>query len=237
VRKLVFGAVCVVILAIAGVAYAATVQKFDESFTTTSPARNAGLKFSLEGSDSTAPNQRPKPANSIDIFFASGTVVNSKGATQCKATDADFQAKAEKACPASSRIDTGKDTQNNAEARLPFGDPIQVKIAAFNRKGGLILYLRPSVSSPFVLRPALKGKPGKQHLLTTIPKIEPVPGTEVILTKLKLATKPKHLGKTVFIKTPPKAKCPKSKLWTFKAKFNYRDGTKQTVTDSQKCKR
>jgi hypothetical protein len=238
VRKLVFGAVCVVLLAIAGVAYAATQQKFDESFTTSSPARSAGLKFSLEGSDPANPaNQRPKPSNSIDIFFASGTVVNSKGAVQCKATDPDFQAKAEKACPASSRIDNGSSTQNAAEAKLSSGGPIAVKIFAFNRKGGLILYLKPSIGAPFVLRPALKGKAGKQHLLTTIPKIAVTATEEVILTKFKLGTKAKHVGSTAFIKTPPKTKCPKSKLWTFKAVFNYRDGTKQTVTDTQKCKR
>ena len=238
VRKLVFGAVCVVLLAIAGVAYAATQQKFSESYTSSSPLRNVGLKFSLEGTDPANPeNQRPKPSNSIDIFFASGTVFNNKGARQCKATDADFASKGEAACPAGSRIDNGKASQNAAVAKLKSGNPISVKIAAFNRKGGIILYLRPSVGAPFALRPTLKGKPGSQHLLTQIPKIT-IPNDEIILTKLTLATKPKNIGKTALVRTPPKSKCPaKTHKWTFKAKFNYRDGTKQTVTSTQKCKR
>lgn len=238
-RKLVFGAVCVVLLAIAGVAYAATVQKFSEAYTTSSASKNAGLKFSIEGSDPANPanNNRPKPSNSIDIFFASGTVFNNKGAVQCKATDADFASKGLAACPASSRIDNGKASQNLAVAKLKTGNPIGVKIAAFNRKGGIILYLRPDVGAPFALRPALKGKPGSQHLLTTIPKIT-IPNDEVILTKLILATKPKNIGKTALVRTPPKTKCSaKTHRWVFKAKWNYRDGTKETKTATQKCTR
>ncbi len=238
VRKLVFGAVCVVLLAIAGVAYAATVQKFSEVYTSSSPSKSVGLKFAIEGSDPADPanNNRPKPSNSIDIFFASGTVFNNKGAVQCKATDADFQSKGVAACPASSRIDNGKASQNAAVAKTR-GATINVKVYAFNRKGGIILYLRPSVGAPFALRPTLKGRPGSQHLLTTIPKIT-VPNDEIILTKLNLATKPKNIGKTALVRTPPKAKCSaKTHKWVFKAKFNYRDGTKQTVTSKQTCRR
>jgi hypothetical protein len=239
VRKLVFGAVCVVLLAIAGVAYAATQQKFSEVYTSSSPSKSVGLKFAIEGTDPADPanNNRPKPSNSIDIFFASGTVFNNKGAVQCKATDADFQSKGVAACPASSRIDNGKAAQNAAVAKLKSGNPITVKVFAFNRKGGIILYLQPSVGAPFALRPTLKGRAGSQHLLTTIPKIT-VPNDEVILTKLNLATKPKNIGKAVLVKSPPKAKCSaKTHKWVFKAKWNYRDGTKETKTSTQKCKR
>jgi hypothetical protein len=193
---------------------------------------------SIEGSDPADPanNNRPKPSKSIDIFLASGTVFNNKGAKQCTASDADFAKKGIAACPANTRIDNGKATQNSGEARLKAGAPIQLTVAAFNRKGGIVLYLRvPAFGTQIVLRPTLKGKPGKQHLLTTIPKFA-VPNDEVILTKLHLATKPRNIGKAVLVKTPPKAKCPKSRKWTFKTKWNYRDGTTETKSATQKCK-
>lgn len=237
-RKLVFGAVCVVLLAIAGVTYAATVQKYSQKFTTSSPGKSAGTKFSLEGSDPAAPenNFRGKPTRVVDIAFPVGTLIDSKGAPQCKATDANFASKGETACPASTRVDTGKAADNAAEAKLKSGGPISVKVTAFNRKGGLLLYLRPSVGAPFVLRPVWKGTTTKRHLVTTVKAIT-IPGDEVVLTKFKLSTKAKNIGTRALIRTPAKKYCPRSKLWKFTAVLTYSDGTKQKVTSQQACKR
>ena len=129
----------------------------------------------------------------VDIAFPTGTIINSAGAPQCKATDADFASKGDTACPASTRVDTGRASDNAAQAKLKSGAPIEVKVSAFNRKGGLLLYLRPSVGAPFVLRPAWTGKATKRHLVTTIKAIT-VPNDEVVLTKFKLSTKPKNIG-------------------------------------------
>jgi hypothetical protein len=194
---------------------------------------------SIEGSDPADPanNNRPKPSNSIDIYLVKGTVFNNKGAKQCSATDAQFASKGIAACPASSRVDNGVASQNNGEAKLKAGNPIALTVAAFNRKGGIILYLRvPALGTQIVLRPALKGKPGAQYLHTVIPAFK-IPNDEVILTKLHLATKPRNIGKAVLVKTPPKAKCPaKTHKWVFKTKWNYRDGTTETKSATQKCK-
>jgi hypothetical protein len=195
--------------------------------------------LTIEGSDPADPanNNRPKPSNSIDIFLAKGSVFSNKGAKQCTATDTQLQNQGITACPASSRVDNGKASQNSGEAKLKSGNPIALTVAAFNRKGGLILYLRaPALGSQIVLRPSLKGKAGSQFLHTVIPAFK-IPNDEVILTKLKLATKARNIGKAVLLKSPPKAKCPaKTHKWTFKTKWNYRDGTKETKSATQKCK-
>ena len=241
-RKLVIGAVAVMLLAIATVAYAATEQKYKQTFTSASPSKSVGTKFSLEGSDPTAAdnNFRPKPARVVDLLFPAGTVIDSRGAPQCKATDADFASKGPAACPARTRVDTGRAADNNAEAKLR-GATFPAAVSAFNRKGGLILYVRPAAANPFVLRPVLRGTPGKNQRLVTTVKAITVPGDEAILTKFNLSTKPKSTGsgsrKRIFIKTPPRSKCPRGKLWTFKASLTYGDGTKQTVVSQQKCNR
>ena len=237
-RKLAIGAVAVMLLAIAAVAYGATEQKFKQSFTTSAASKSAGTKFALEGSDPAAPenNFRGKPVRVVDIAFPKGTLIDSKGAPQCKATDADFASKGVAACPASTRVDTGKASDNNAQAKLKSGGPIEVKVDAFNRSKGLLLYLRPTVGAPFVLRPAFTGKKTAPHLVTTIKAIT-VPNDEVVLTKFNLSTKPKNVGKRKLITTPPKKNCPKSKLLTFSATLTYGDGTKQKVVSQSKCKR
>jgi hypothetical protein len=239
VRKLVIGAAAVMLLAVmSAVAYGATVQKFKQTLTTASPGKGAGTKFSLEGSDPNAPenNFRGKPTRVVDLAFPLGTLIDPKGAPQCKATDGDFASKGEAACPASTRVDNGKAADNAAEAKLRQGGPITVKVTAFNAAKGLLLYLRPTIGSPFVLRPVWKGTATKRHLVTTVKAIT-VPGDEIVLTKFKLSTKVKTVGKRTLIRTPAKKYCPKSKLWTFKGTLTYSDGTKQKVVSQQKCKR
>ena len=241
-RKLVIGAVAVMLLAIATVAYAATEQKYSQKFTSGSPSKSVGTKFSLEGSDPTAAdnNFRPKPARVVDLLFPAGTRIDSKGAPQCKATDADFASKGAAACPARTKVDTGRAADNAAEAKLR-GATIPAAVSAYNRAGGLILYIRPTLGNPFVLRPVLRGTPGKNQRLVTTVKAITVPGDEAILTKFKLSTKPITTGsgssKRTFIKSPPATKCPRGKLWTFKATLTYGDGTKDTVVSQQKCTR
>lgn len=222
-RKLLIGALAgVLVLAVAAVAYAATVQEYSQKYTTKKRGASAGTTFSTQSIDeeNTQNNKQPAPVRQLDIKFPAGSKVNQKGAPFCKT----FDESAEEPCPKNTIIGTG-----NAEAIVPIQgfQTVLLDVTAYNRKGGLYIYAVPTSppgQAPVVLRPTFKG-------LTLSTNIPPqciasapdangnCPNGEAILSKFVLKTKALKRGKNVFLRTPKT--CPKGKNWTFKAKFTY----------------
>jgi hypothetical protein len=248
-RKLFIGAVVgVLALAVAAVAFGATTQTYKQTFTTPHPAKSSAISFSTDSTDTanTANNNQPKSVRTFKIKFPSGSAVDTKGTTECKASnDAIFQAGGKPACP-KSVIGAG-----NALVRTPFPGQadITATITVFAAAKGLILYVEPSLGQPLILRPKFSGNLKNGPTLTTIVPPNCVPpaidqggqckkqdgsaGQEFILTHFALKTVAKKKGKHVLIKTPKKCKG----TWKSTATLSYADGTSKKIDSLQACKK
>ena len=233
-RKLLIGALTgTMMLVIAAIAFADTETTYEQKFTKSKANTSVGTAFETTSIDTanTANNQQPAAVRQFDIKFPAGTKIDQKAKPFCKTLDES----ADEPCPRNTKIGDG-----NAEVRLKFNGtaPIPADVTAYNRKGGLYLYIVPQVQgqAPVVLQPQFKGL----NLRTKVPQLCVPPGQppscgeggEAILTRFELKTDPAKKGKRRFLKTP--AKCTKAG-WLFKANLTYADGSKKSFESLQKC--
>jgi hypothetical protein len=242
VRKLLIGALMgALMLAVAAIALADTQTTFDQKYTSAKKSTSVGTKFSTTSKEdgNAENNHQPKSTREFDVTFPAGSKFDQKAVPFCKNLDE----AADNPCPKNTKVGSG-----SADALLPNPGlpPIPSDVTAYNRKGGLWLFVQPQVQgqAPVILKPNLKGLKLKTH-------IEPLcvastnqdgqcvnndgsAGKEVVLTRFELTTKAVKKGKHTFLKTPPT--CTK-KGWAFAADLTYADGTKGHFTANQKCKK
>jgi hypothetical protein len=247
--------VCVCVAA--GVALAATQTAFTQSFrasgkAVTAPGRSTGFLFRSHAGDpdNTPGNAQPARLEKITDTLPSGTAVDQDAAPRCGASDEDFRQRGVSACPKRTRIGAG-----SAALRRPtIGSPDEAAaITAFDgRANTLILYVQPTTDTPaFVLRPTVEGTHGKsQAIVTRFPVIckfglfsggQPVCGfggeeRRISAFDLRVAAIATGKGKKrrLLVRTP--RTCPKpSRRWTFRARFDYADGSSSTIPYAVSC--
>lgn len=239
-KKLIGALAGVLVFAVAGVAFAATVGTYEGSYTKKTISTSSGFHVLITSSEDGVAGSKPSnPVRDTLLKFAPGTKINPSVVPYCTASVEEVQSTAGSACPAGSLIGTG-----TAEAVTGFGagiDPVKETIKAFNRKNGLYLLLQPegAVGQTAVLESKLSGL----NLRTPVPPFCLPGGTppeckngEAVLTRFELTTKAKSKGsgkrKKNYITTPPK--CTK-KGFTTSFTVTYKDGTKETDTSKQTC--
>jgi hypothetical protein len=184
--------------------------------------------FTTSSTDPSRAESQPPAATEFDITFPAGTKINQTVVPFCKNLDESSNPP----CPKNTQIGTG-----TAEAALAFSiggsNKIPAKVTAYNRKGGLWLYVVPQriSTSPVVLKPTFSK-------LTLKTKVAPLCAAGVCanLSKFQLATKPFKKGTKIFFQTP--SKCTKAG-WKFKAHIEYESSSNEppkNITSTQKCK-
>jgi hypothetical protein len=243
-RKLLVGVIAgVVMLAVAAIAMATTTQTFDQKYSTKTTNKSTGTKFSTTSTEdeNAANNHQPKSTREFDITFPAGSKIDYKAAPVC----ANLDESADDPCPKNTKVGSG-----HAKVLLTFGPPIDALVTAYNRKGGLFLFVEPQApnQAPVVLKPVYKGLTLKTAtppncVASTNENGHCVdgsgnPGFEAVLTEFDLTTKAITKGKgkkqKTYLKTPPK--CPKGG-WIFKAKITYADGTSVSPASTSPCKK
>ena len=190
------------------------------SFSTAKAKTSAG--FDLEGE---FPRQRI-----IDQFvvnFPSGTKFNTAAVTRCTASDTDIQNNpdgVQGACPAASKIGTGKGTAYLGDAP----DPIVFDLGLYNRKGGMILDIMLGGKTAFIAAPTIAGRK------LTIP-LSQTPSLNARITAFELSVGRKGTARKPYLRTP--GTCPASKKLT--ASLAARENGAGTVTtkDTTACRR
>jgi hypothetical protein len=236
VRKLLVGAVAgAVMLVVAAIAFAETETTYSQSYTNNKAGKSAGTIFKTSSIDTanTAENEQPAKTRKLVIGFPKGTVIDQKAKPFCKQLDES----ADNPCPKNTKIGSG-----TAEVRLKFpgSAPIPADVTAYNRKGGIWLYVVPQVSgqAPVVIKSTFN----RLKLITVLTPLcvlnDCATNGEAVLTKFELTTNaiPKRPRGTqrVFIKTPKT--CTKAG-WKFTAAFTYDDGTTKNLQSVQKCRK
>jgi hypothetical protein len=257
-RKLIVGAVAgVLVLAMAAVAMAETVQTYKQTFSQTKAGKSTGTTFSTSSIDeaNTGRNKQPKRVTQFDITFPKGTIVNYKALPVCTATEEEFVAEAnpDAACPAKSKIGSG-----DVKARIPFkigaDEELTGTVNGYNGKGQLLLFV--SIQSPIgnqtlLIKGKLKSSKTSTTLKTTVPASCVPPGIPsnqckdgtgtsqyAILTYFSLKVKPGTSGsgskKKTYMTTPTKCS---GGSWTFAADITYDDGTDFQHDSKTPCKK
>jgi hypothetical protein len=222
-------------LAVAAIAYAATVTTYSQSYTKNKVNTSVGTIFKTSSIDdaNTSENSQPKKTRKLVITFPAGTKLDQGVKPYC----AQLDESSNDPCPKNTKIGSG-----TAEVRLKFPgtQPIPANVTAYNRKKGLWLYVVPSVAgqAPVVIKPTFQGL----KLITILTPLcvlnDCAKNGEAVLTKFELKTNPYKKGKgkkTRFFTRSPKT-CPAAG-WKFAADWTYDDGSTEHKESFQKCKK
>ena len=233
-RKLgVFALVLAVAVATAAVAFAssqATTFSFKQS--SKKPGTPTGIAFNVAFGDPAAANGVPSGLKDFKITMPKGAKIDPAGAAQCKTTDASLMSKGAGACPAATRIGTGKATATSADGATN----VDVAGFVFNAKSAgksswlFVFLINNSYAASFYA-------PVKGPTLSAKGLTGAVPG-DLLVTKFAgtIAKHSKGRGKRKhdLITTP--SSCPKNKKWTNKATWVFVDGSKDSSTSTSTCR-
>ena len=203
---------------------------YHDAFTTKKPGAPSGRLFHDEFFNAQDRSAKPPAVQHVHIQLPHGARFNWRAVPLCTASDAELMAQGESACPAGSKVghevytfDTGVPGPN----RLVTSD-----ISFLNNKEELIILTQERQSGT---RVATRGKLGPETFDFDLP---PLPGTppDGGADKLENARYPVSIGPTgkAWLTTP--RTCPRSRKWTFRADYTFRNGEKVTRTSKSPCK-
>ena len=218
-------AAAAVLIACEGAAAEPTASvEYHDAFTTNKPGVASGRAFHDEFFNAKDRSAKPPAVQHVHIQLPRGARFNWRAVPLCTASDAELMAQGEAACPARSKVgkevfsfDTGVPGPN----RLVTND-----IAFLNNRDELIILTRePQTGTRVVVR----GKLGRDTLDF---ELDPLPGTppDGGADKREDGTYPV----TGWLTTP--RTCPKSRKWTFRADYTFRNGEKVTRTSKSPCR-
>jgi hypothetical protein len=192
-------------------------------YSSTTPGSPAGLDGLGTWSDPGEPFGKPKEVTRIKVIGAPGLRLDTSALPVCKATDAEVQRRALRACPASTKLGTV-----NGEAVISTGNPFNPVATLFNGKRKIIV----AVMLGDRLLTNFRDDVGRRSVTVNL-KI--LPG--ISLTRFEPHI-PRHFRKVgkkrkAYLRTPPS--CPSSGVWITTAIFTYRDGSQQTLTAPTPC--
>ena len=204
---------------------------YRDAFTTKKPGMPSGRVFHDEFFNARDRSAKPPPVQHIHIQLPHGGRFNWRAVPLCTASDAELTAEGPSACPSGSNVgaevysfDTGMDGPN----RIVTSD-----ITFLNNREELIILTRERQTGTRVVT---RGKLGPETFDFDLP---PLPGTppDGGADKLEDAKYPVSIGPAgkAWLTTP--RMCPRSRKWTFRADYTFRNGEKVTRTSKSPCKR
>ena len=204
--------------------------EYRDAFTTKMPGAPSGRICHDEFFNARDRSAKPPPVQHIHVQLPHGARFNWRAVPLCTASDAELMAEGESACPAGSDVghevytfDTGSPGPN----RFVTSD-----ITFLNNKDELIILTRERQTGT---RVATRGKLGPETFDFDLP---PLPGTppDGGADKREDAKYPVSIGPTgkSWLTTP--RTCPRSRKWTFRVDYTFRNGEKVTRTSTSPCK-
>src|SRR5215212_9275218 len=205
-------------------AAAAPAQTGDDtlSFSFTTAKAKAPAGYSVEGE---FPRQRI--IDQITISFPAGTKFDTAAVTRCTASDEEVSNNENGvagACPAKSKIGTGKGTAYLGDSP----DPVVFDLGLYNRKGGAILDIMLNGKTAFSAAPVISGRK------MTIP-LNLTPSLNARITAFELSVKSAGTKRKPYLRTP--ATCPKAKKLIASLTARENNAGSVTTKDTTVCKR
>jgi hypothetical protein len=208
---------------------------------TTGKRADFSLGFSTKGRDAKAalvlhvvykaagdPNAKPSPIRTVVVHAPTGTRFHTGAVAKCTASDDQLMAEGSGACPAESRIGSGKLTADTG-----FGPPVDPT------SGDLTLFNSGTAIIEVVTAPGTDRVLGIDRLriggstLTGHPPTTPggPPDGETAVRQIDFTIE----RKTRYVTTP--RSCPPSRRWLASGTFGFADGAEETVRSKAACRR
>lgn len=216
------GVLTLAILAVGAYAAPAQTAPDELSFSFTTAKAKAPAGFDIEGE---FPRQRV--IDQITVTFPSGTKFDTAAVARCTASDQEIQDNpggVAAACPAASKIGTGKGTAYLGDAP----DPLVFDLGIYNRKGGMILDIMLGGKTAFFAAPSIAGRK------LTIP-LSQTPSLNARITAFEFSVAKKGKARKPYLRTP--ATCPASKKLTATIAARENGAGTATTKDTTACRR
>ncbi|HEX8122759.1 MAG TPA: hypothetical protein VF549_16005 [Solirubrobacteraceae bacterium] len=220
VRLGVLTAALFALLAVAAPAQTDAPDQFSFAFTTAKAKAPAG--YSVEGEF-----PRRRIIDQIAISFPAGTKFDTAAVTRCTASEEEVSNNPDGvagACPAESKIGTGKGTAYLGDNP----DPVVFDLGLYNRKGGAILDIMLNGKTAFSAGPTITGRK------MTIP-LSLTPSLNARITAFELSVPKAGTKRKPYLRTP--ATCPAAKKLTASLTARENGAGSETTKDTTVCKR
>ena len=226
----VYAVAAAVAMTSAGVAAGTTGKRADFAlgFSTKSRGARAALTLHVVYKAPGDPNAKPSPIRKVVVRAPRGTRFHTGAVAKCEASDDELQAEGRGACPAASRVGAGKLTADTGFG--PPVDPLAGDLTLFN-SGTAIIEVVTAPGTDRVLgidRLKIAGS-----TLTGHPPTTPggPPDGETAVRQIDFTIE----KKTGYVTTP--RTCPRSRRWTSRGTFGFKDGSEETLTSRAACRR
>lgn len=173
------------------------------------------------------PNGKPKALRHLDILPPAGSRFDPSAVPVCEATDAEYFAMGDAACPPSSRLGNGGITVITGFGTKPF-DPYPTDVTLFNNGSGWIEESKDPSSHQTVAVGHIT-RDSRGHFVANPPFEPGVPPDGASVRLVDFVFHPAAAWAT----TPPRC----DGEWTTRASFGFVDGSTQDVSDTMPCER
>ena len=190
-----------------------------------------GLRFVVGYRNPADPEAKPSPVTSAVFHLPPGLRIHNGALPRCSATDPEFRAEGRAACPAATRVGSGRLV---AMTGLPGVDPLVGDIVAFNGPGELIEVVFFEGTNVVAGMDRLTIAPGR---LTAHPPNTPggPPDGRTAVREVKVRI-PRLIGPDgrAYVTTPRRCLTGRWRSW---AHYEFADGGETAVRDSTPCRR
>ena len=204
---------------------------FDLDLSARAPGASTGLKFHIVYRHPADPEGKPPPIKGAVFTLPRGMRINDSAVPQCAATDEELRLQGRAACPAGSKVGTGK---LEAMTGFPGADPVTADVVAFNGDGQIIevVFVEGTNTVAGMDRLTIEGRRLVAHP-PAVPGGPPDGRTAVREIRLSVPAR-RGAGGDAYVTTPPACL---SGRWTTRAHYEFEDGGETTLTSASPCRR
>jgi hypothetical protein len=204
------------------------------TFTSRAPASPSGVDWSIDYRDPADPNGKPPAVESTVAVFPDGSRIDTSAPEQCRASDSELTLMGVDACPAATRVATGKlDVDTGSLTVIP--RIVMNDVSNFNNQGESVIFTESTNMPGTQTRTVSRGRIEGNTITTDVPAIPgaPPPDAYTALKSFRLSVPALTRGARTYVTTPPT--CPATGHWTFRLSFLYRDGVSETIESPSPC--
>jgi hypothetical protein len=176
------------------------------------------------------PAAKPVPVREERFTFPRGTRFDNAVAPYCTATEVELDLQGESACPPETRVGGGRGT---TMAGFPGGGETAMEVDGFNYDSGILIL---GGSEDFHIRFATRAARRGRVVTVPVPRTPGgPPDGESAIRRVHNVFPPRSRGRRAYMRTP--AVCPRSGVWTFRARLTFSDGVVEHDVYRMPCRR
>jgi hypothetical protein len=202
---------------------------YRQMFTTSIPGKSTGTDTQILYKNPNDPEGKPSPVRREVFTFPAGTTYDETVVPDCNASDAEILALGKDACPPASHM--GGSIGDTAITGFP-GPETAVDVDGWDQHGDLVLWGR---DHQFGIGAVTHAVRKNQTVTVEVPLTPGAPPDGGSLRRVHHVFPARSAGKRAYMRTP--RKCPRSRVWTFRAQFTFADGAVERDVYQMPCKR